>query len=119
MRKNKLNNVIVLKELSSNIVEEAIVVLKPNVDLKVNENTKTFLKNGQIENKRNNFKNKKSENHNTILKEAEFVIEHYISQMQMKKTQKDNDKRDKKYKILKRATLVLILLNFFLLIKLF
>ena len=37
MQKNKLNNVIVLKEISSNIVEEAIVVLKPNVNLKQEE----------------------------------------------------------------------------------
>ena len=108
MQKNKLKNVIVLKELSSNIVEEAIIVLKPNVNLKQNENMKKNLQNRQNANK-----------HTMILKEAEYVIENYISQIQTKNKQKENDKIEKRYKYLKRLTMLLTILNFFLLIKLF
>ena len=37
MQNKKLKNTIVLKGMASNIVEEAIVVLKPNVKLKQKE----------------------------------------------------------------------------------
>ena len=104
MQKNKLNNVIVLKNMSSNIVEEAIVVLKANVNFKNND-----IK-----------KNKKEENsHFTILKEAEYVIDECISRMQIKNRELEDFKIKKKYKNLKRITIGAIILNFILLFKIF
>ena len=104
MQKNKVNNIIVLKNISSNIVEEAIVVLKSNVNFKNNEL----------------IKNKKEENaHFTIVKEAEHVIEDYISKMKTKNKELEEFKIKKKYKNLKRITIATVVLNFVLLLKIF
>ena len=108
MQKNKLNNVIVLKELSSNIVEEAIVLLKPNVNLRNHENMDNPLQNEKSENKKK-----------IIVKEAEYVIENCIYQMEIKNKQIENFKIEKRYKLLKRVTIALAILNFFLLVKIF
>ena len=108
MQKNKLNNVIVLKDISSNIVEEAIVVLKSNIDLKQEEKKALSLSNEKIVGK-----------NKCILKEAEFVIENCISQMQTRNKEKENEKNEKKYKMLKKITLALISLNILLILKLF
>lgn len=104
MQKNKLNNVIVLKELSSNIIEEAIIVLKKNVNFKLEEKEKT--KPQEMSNK-------------TILKEAEFVIENYINKIENKKAQIENDKLKKRYKYLKFLMMIIGTFNFFLLFKIF
>ena len=37
MQNKKLNNTVVLKGMASNIIEEAIVILKPNIRLKQKE----------------------------------------------------------------------------------
>ena len=108
MQKNKLNNVIVLKNISSNIVEEAIIVLKPNVNLKHNENMNKISENKQLVNK-----------NTTILKEAEYVIENCISQIQIKNKQEENLKLEKKYKFLKSSIIFLVIFNFVLLLKIF
>ena len=108
MQKNKLNNVIVLKNISSNIVEEAIVVLKPYVNLKYEENKAITSRNEN-----------KLEKNKCILKEAEFVIENYISQIEIKKNEKEKKQMEKKYKALKKVLIFASVLNFFLLLKIF
>lgn len=63
---NQMKNIIVLKDLPSNIIEEAFVILKPNKKVKVN-NT-------------NENSNKESDNTSEyIIKEAEMVINSYLS----------------------------------------
>ena len=92
MQKSKLNNVIVLKDMPSNIVEEAIVVLQ---------------------------KKKQDNKNNAILKEAEYVIDNCIKQLQIKSEKLENFKIEKRYKLLKKVTTILTILNFFLLFKIF
>lgn len=73
MEDNKMKNIVVLKNLPSNIVEEAIVVLKGN-KIKLPEH---------IEKKQDS--NNKVGTKDYILKEAEMVISNYIANMENKK----------------------------------
>ena len=98
MNISKMNNIIVLRGMSSNVVDEAIVILKPNVKLKQSEyNTKgkrTF-----------NDKNKKM----IVTKEAEDTINTYIKRLQKESKMKENDILKMKYKFLQICNTVLIL----------
>lgn len=97
MQLSKKKNTIVLKGMASNVVDEAIVVLKPNVKLKQNEyKTKGKSYAGD--------KNKKM----IVLKEAENTINMY-----MKKLEKENKRSaDRvfrvKYRFLKVCNIMLI-----------
>lgn len=93
---NGLKNIIVLKNLPSNIVEEAIVVLKGN-KIKLPEH---------IENKKET--GKKNDTKDYILKEAEMVILNYISNIENKK-QSNNKKIEKRYKRLKFISIGLLI----------
>ena len=98
-----MKNMVVLKNLPSNIVEEAIVILKPNIKLK---------KIDFAENKKNN---KKAENTNIknskkyIINEAEMVVSNYLSTLENNKKNhvKVNRKIEIKYKRLKTLSVVL------------
>ncbi len=83
MNKSGLKNIVFLKEVSSNIVDEAIIILKPNVKVKEfiggskgNEDTK------KTQNKNSNY----------ILNEAQMVISNYIS-----KTKNEDKSLSRKY----------------------
>ena len=96
-----MKNILVLKDLPSNIVDEAIVILKPNVKLK-NLNTidsKRALTGG--ENKR--------EGKDYIINEAHMVIESYIGGIEEQREirKKNINKKINKRKILKAALAVL------------
>lgn len=103
METSNLKNMVVLKNLSSNIVDEAIIVLKAN------KKTKKLQK---IENKKilENQENKKDKEY--ILKEAEMIVNNYISKIE----NKENDKiiiskdTDGKYKKLKKYAIATTLL---------
>lgn len=99
---NNMKNVVVLKNLPSNIVEEAIVVLKRNVNIKKPE---------MVENKSENINNsniKKSDNSkNYIIKEAEMLVSSYISKIEKpKELNYSNKKLQSKYKRLQRVTFI-------------
>lgn len=83
-----MKNIVVLKNLPSNIVEEAIVVLKGN-KVKLPEN----------KDKGNDNKEKTND---YILKEAEMVISNYLSKVENRGLigKKKNKGIEKKYKIL-------------------
>ena len=80
METSNLKNMIVLKNLPSNIVDEAIVVLKPN------KNAKKFQKiEKDRESKASKEKNEgqeKIKNKDYILQEAEMLINNYISKIE-------------------------------------
>ncbi len=98
MQLSKMKNIIVLKGMASNVVDEAIVVLKPHVKLKqseYNHKTKRTL----------HDKNKKM----IVVKEAESTINAYVRKLQ-KDVKKVEDKRLKmKYKFLQICNIGLIL----------
>ena len=89
MEDNKLKNIVVLKNLPSNIVDEAIVVLKQN-KVKLPE----YTPKGAVE--QNNSRE-------YILKEAQMVISDYLSTIEKRKM-KPNNALEKKYKRLRICT---------------
>lgn len=98
MQLSKMKNIIVLKGMASNVVDEAIVVLKPNVKLKQSEyNTKG---------KRTlDDKNKKM----IVMKEAESTINTYVKKLQKETKKKEDWNLKKKYKFLQVCNVVLVL----------
>lgn len=92
MQVNKTNNVIFLKNVESNIIDEAFVILKENVKLnKLKENER------KIENKKIN-----------ILKEAELIVNHKLTEQNVKFEKYKVEKLEKKNRILKVMNVLLI-----------
>jgi len=112
---NNLKNTVVLKNLPSNIVEEAVIVFKPNIKLK----EKQELDNNNKEDK-NKERNKEKD---YILKEAEMLVNNYIRRVEEKKKIKNEiqKKVDKKCKNLKKYVfimgIILLLETIFIIIK--
>lgn len=94
MNENKMKNMVVIRNLPSNIVEEAYIVLKPNQKLKK-----------QVESSAEEQKNVSD----YVVKEAEMVLNNYISNIEETKKGKTSETRkiERKYKKLKNITLIL------------
>ena len=88
MEENKKKNMLVLKDLPSNIAEEAYVVLKPNIKLKQ-----------KVENL-----SKVEKWPGYIVKEAENVISNYLSRVENNNSVRniELEKIKKKYKKLRK-----------------
>ena len=98
---SNLKNIIILKNLPSNIIDEAIVVLKQNVSSK----TYNKVKDGQgktVEKKKNN---------DYVVNEAQMHIAEYISNMSRKNISNQNKELERKYLRLKRITKLLAVLS--------
>lgn len=93
---NNIRNIVILKDLPSNIIDEAIVVLKNNELVK----NRQFIEKG--ENKKTKSKNK-----DYIIKEAENVIVNYISNIEKQKGKQSLKELEIKYKQLKLISLLL------------
>ena len=100
MQNKKLKNTIVLKGMASNVVEEAIVILKPNIKLK----QKQYID-------KNNYIEKNNTTNNYIVKEAENVILDYIEKIEKRSVVEKNMKKLKKYRYLQFSNIVLILVT--------
>ena len=98
MQINKTNNIIFLKNIKSNIIEEAIVILRKEVKLE-------------------NIQNDDDNNKINILKEAEDVINEHVNNEKIKfdKYRIDKlEKKIKKMKIINLALIIIFLLTIFL-----
>ena len=95
MEQSKMKNMVVLKNLPSNIVEEAFVVLKNN------KKAKKLEKVEKIQN--NNFTTSNKNKNDYVLKEAEMLISNYLNRIEEKKQNIDifNRSKNKKYRRLK------------------
>lgn len=100
MNQSNLKNMVVLKNLPSNIVEEAIVILKTNKKVKKLEKIE---KNKVVK----ETENKRKEN-DYILREAEMLVSNYISDLEEKKEEKKikNQKMNQKYRRIKNYAYV-------------
>ena len=96
MQVNKTNNIVFLKNVESNLIEEAVVILKNGVTLNNNLKEKT---------------NKKEEKNINILKEAELIVNQKIKENDIKFEKYKVNKLEKKKKILKFINSILILLG--------
>ncbi len=95
---SNMKNMIVLKNLPSNLVDEAIVVLKENKIAKKYQYAEKDRKQNVDKDSKN--ENKTVNNTDYIIKEAESVISHYITNLEMKSPKWKNNmkKLEKKYK---------------------
>lgn len=95
MEGSKLKNIVILKNLPSNLVEEAIVVLKSSKKVKKFEKIE---KNKTIENELVAPKDK-----DYVLKEAEMLVSSYVTKLESQNNQKRKKiEINKKYKRLKQ-----------------
>ena len=93
MEHSDMRNIIVLKNLQSNLIEEAIVVLKNNINVKI----------PQIE-RSEAGKNNNIRKNDYIVKEAEMHISQYASKLENNiKVCKKNSELEKRYIRLKRV----------------
>jgi type III secretory pathway component EscR len=100
MEASNLKNMVVLRNLPSNIVDEAIIILKTN---------KKIRKLQKVENNKKQVnKNEINKDKDYILKEAEMIVNNYISKIENKE-QKDflNKEIKEKYKRLKKYAIIL------------
>lgn len=108
MDTENMKNMVVLKNLPSNIVDEAIVILKPNVKLKnldLAENKKD----------KNKIKNQGQQNPKKyIVNEAEMIVSNYLSKLEVDKKNiaKANKKIENKYKRVRAISIILGFLFF-------
>ena len=116
MENGKVKNMVVLKNLPSNLVEEAIVILKSGKKAKKLE---------KIDKKNSNNSESKEvkKEKDYIVKEAEMLVSSYISKLENNKEQKTikTIKESKKYRRLKKyaylSSLIIVVQALILLIK--
>ncbi len=118
METSNMKNMVVLKNLPSNLVEEAIVILKSSKKVKKLEKIEKKEKNKQLD-KRQTGKQEKD----YVLKEAEMLVSSYISKLENKQEQKQyvTIKNSKKYIRLKKyaflSSLVIVIQTILLIVK--
>ena len=91
MKQNDMKNIIVLKDLPSNLIEEAIVFLKEN---------KKIHKYQMVDAKENKEKQEKEQDNQYIVKEAEMVLKSYTENLEKQSPKWKNNmkKLEKRYK---------------------
>lgn len=99
MKTENMKNIVVLRNLPSNMVEEALIILKPNLKIKEIDRIKRNSNEG-IMNKTVNAKE-------YIVKEAELLVSNYISDLEKKNQIQNEKKMKKKYQHLKRTSVIL------------
>ena len=110
MDTSQMKNIVVLKNIPSNIVEEAIVVLKSNKKAKQLKQIEKQNSGERIE--------KKDRTREYIVKEAEMVIANYISNIETRKNINSRNMKSitQKYKRLRILTTILSIIILFYII---
>ena len=113
MRENDLKNIVVLKDLPSNIVEEAIIILKTN---------KMAKKVQKIEKSKSTKKEEpRKKQVDYILKEAEMLVSNYADKIENEKNRNEEKDINKKYKRIKKyayiTSIIMLIESLVILIK--
>ena len=106
MDTGKMKNMVVLKDLPSNLIDEAIIILKPNKKIKSFD----YVKNNESgQDKQGADKANKKD---YIIDEAQMVIANYISNLEGQRNMSNKNIKsiENKYKMLKTCTIVLSVL---------
>ena len=100
MDPNAMKNMIILKNIPSNLVDEAFIVFKDNVKIHKAEK----IEKSKVSREKDNSKSK-----DYMIKEAEMVVQEYISRIEKKEFElgSGNKKLREKYKRLKMLTIFL------------
>ncbi len=99
METSKMKNMVVLKNLPSNMIEEAIVIFKENSKIKAK---------GVI-NKSNQLSQVQGKSKDIIFKEAEMLVNDYVKRVESSKNRKIFDKKIND-KFLKKYSVVITIL---------
>lgn len=102
MEKNQMKNIVVLKNLPSNLVEEAILIFKSKKSAKEFQ----YIDKKEKVEKQSSVKNDK----NYIVREAESVISNYINTIENKEKKPSNTTVNKKYRMLKIYSIIVTIL---------
>lgn len=99
-----MKNMVILKNLPSNIVEEAYIVLKDNAKIHKVE---------KVERNKARSKEEKPKSNEYMIKEAEMVVQDYITKIEKKEYEVSNNNRKlkEKYKRLKALTIFLFMFS--------
>ena len=109
MSDKNLRNIVVLKNLPSNLVDEAIVILK-------SKNTAKKLE--LIEKNKVKKLNTNTNTSDYVIKEAENVISNYINKMEKnKKFKKSNNNIETKYRKMKKYSIFISIMLLLCLIR--
>lgn len=98
MESSDMKNMVVLKNIPSNMVEEAIIIFKETQKIKQKELVDKAQKVNLIQNQ--------SKSKDYILKEAEMLVTDYINKIENKKKIVNNSDILNKYKILQKYSIV-------------
>ena len=112
MQNNKMKNIVVLKNLPSNLIDEAIIILRANKNAKRLQYIENIDKKSKSEFESNNKTN------DYVIKEAELVISNYISKIENNKRIKIKNRGfNRKYNRLKKYSICVSIILFFCIIK--
>ena len=122
MDKEEMKNVIILKNLPSNLIDEAIMVIKDRKSAKKfdfnqilnNGEEKHKVIQGYIKNDElKKIENTRKEGRKYVIKEAEIILSDYISKIERPKYNESKIKKlEKSCKRAKKINLVLIIVSF-------
>lgn len=105
MESSKLKNIVMLKNLPSNIIEEAIIIFKEPQTIKEKE----VIERGN----KMNISDTQTKSKQYILNEAEMLVSNYITKIEKNKKSEKEEKNTKiKYKKLKTYTIILAVMLF-------
>ena len=113
---NNIKNIVIVKNLPSNLVEEAIIVVKNKeaskayIDKKKNE-SKDIIHGHMKEDDFKKIKQIKQETRNYVVKEAEMIIKNYLEKVEYNKKLKDKNVMEEKYTRLKYLNCVLVIMS--------
>ena len=110
MEASKMKNMVVLKNLPSNLVDEAIIILKANKRVKKLEK----LENPKDKNNTTESQKERKKDDSYILKEAEMLVSDYIIKLENNKNKKKFEQKNqsKKYKKLKKYAYISTIIIF-------
>ena len=122
MDKEEMKNVIILKKVPSNLIDEAIMVIKDRKSAKKFDFNQ-ILNNGEEKHKviqgymKNDelkkIENTRKEGRKYVIKEAEIILSDYISKIERPKYNESKIKKlEKSCKRAKKINLVLIIVSF-------
>ena len=103
MQVNNVKNIVVLKSLPSNIVEEAIIILKSN----------KYAKKFQMieKNDKKQIEQEKTKDQEYIIKEAEALLSNYITKIENKRIiERPNKALTEKYRKQKKYSIAITIL---------
>lgn len=111
MEKSNMKNMLVLKNLPSNIVDEAIIILKENKKIKKFEKIYDMNNQNEVDHKELHEIRKKNSDQDYIIKEAEMVISKYISNLEQRQSNEKNEKMfQRKFKALKKYSIFITIM---------